>query len=483
MLTANSLARRSLKRAGLPIQVEDQRHKYIDDPMAFAGEHFKIMSKQGEIVPLRFNAAQRDFAAKRTRRDLILKARQLGFSTYIQADIFGRSLDKTVLSLTLTHDDKLTHSLREMVKLYFDELPDDIRPKREYSNAVETTYPTTHSRCEIVTAGNKQSGRGSTRTILHGTEVAFWPDAKAIMSGALQAGDPQWVVLESTANGAQGYFYNLCMEALDGNNDWTLHFYPWWWEPGYAIPLDDGETLSYDDEEQALVEKYHLKPEQIKWRRTKKRELKDQFAQEYAEDPHTCFLQSGNGYFGDLSLCWTAPYGAEPHPDHRYLAGMDFGQTNDYTAVSVIDVTTRRQVAFERWNRMQWKDMRLNAIRLCKHWGVQVLVAEQNSMGSTNIEEMYREMEAEKATFALQPFETTNESKTSIMSDMHEALHSGTLKLLPDPVQKHEFGAFISKQLPSGAWRLAAQGDEHDDAVICNGLAWSRVGRGIGIWF
>ena len=63
-------------------------------------------------------------------------------------------------------------------------------------------------------------------------------------------------------------------------------------------------------------------------------------------------------------------------------------------------------------------------------------------------------------------------SKAAIMSNMHELLHNGW-KLLDIPVQKHEFNTFISSQLPSGAWRLAADGDGHDDTVM---------GCGIGLW-
>ena len=94
------------------------------------------------------------------------------------------------------------------------------------------------------------------------------------------------------------------------------------------------------------------------------------------------------------------------------------------------------------------------------------VLAEKNSIGAVNIEAL-----REIGVYAV-PFETTNESKSGIMSNMHELLHSGW-KLLDIPQQKHEFNTFVSSQLPSGAWRLAAEGDGHDDIVM---------GCGIGLW-
>src|SRR5512147_1776321 len=118
---------------------------------------------------------------------------------------------------------------------------------------------------------------------MHGSEVAFWPDAERIIAGAMQGGNPD-VVLESTPNGAQGYFYERCMEALRGDGVWSLHFYPWWWDDNYRIPLDVGEQPALIGDENQLVEKFGLSYEQIKWRRSKTKELGRLFIQEYPED-------------------------------------------------------------------------------------------------------------------------------------------------------------------------------------------------------
>jgi len=354
---------------------------------------------------------------------------------------------------------------------------DNGKPERKYANATLTTYPVHDSTATIATAGNQQAGRGDTYTDFHGSEVAFWPDAEKIVAGAMQGGNPD-VILESTPNGAQGYFYELCMEALDGDSVWTLHFYPWWWDDEYRIPLDDGETLEYTEEEAALADAHRLEPEQIKWRRLKQKELKHLFKQEYPEDPRTCFLTSGNSYFGDVSGCFTAPLHVEPilpvytetgqliDKGHQYVMGLDFAQTVDYTVLIVIDRTTGEMVDYLRINKLQWKEQRKRIAEMYFKWGGGLLHAENNSIGSVNIEAL-RNIGVQVA-----PFNTTNDSKARIMSTLRSSLESGALKLQKWDVLEHEMNIFVSSQTPSGIWRLAAEEGGHDDTVIALAIAW-----------
>ena len=296
------------------------------------------------------------------------------------------------------------------------------------------------------------------------SEVAFWPDAQSIMTGAMQGGNPD-VILESTPNGAQGYFYDLCMEALHGGGIWKLHFYPWWWDSEYQIPLDAGEKIGYTEEEKDLVAEHSLAPAQIKWRRYKIRELGRFFQQEYPEDVISCFLTSGQGYFGDLTGVFTAPANAIYVPDHRYGGGLDFAQTVDFTALPVFDFSVREQVDLLHINNLEWAEQRIRIRSTCRKWHIDTLLAEENSIGAPNIEAL-RAMGVH-----VQPFKTTNESKSSICSSLNEAIHFGGWKLLNIPAQVNEFNTFVATQLPSGAWQLAAEGEGHDDIVMGDALA------------
>lgn len=443
------------------------------NPELFAAYFLKILDKKKQLVPFRFNNAQAHFMRNRTGRDLILKARQLGFSTAVQGEMFRRAITTTVTAMTMAHDDQTTQKLRRMQDRFWNNCRiAGVQPSRKYSNSTLVTYPDFDSTCVIATAGSKEAGRGDTYSDFHGSEVAFWADAEKIMAGAMQGGNPD-IVLESTPNGAQGWFYDRCLEALSGKSEWTLHFYPWWWDTEYRIPLIKGETLEYTEEETVLVATHGLRPDQIKWRRAKQRELRRLFIQEYPEDPQSCFLVSGESYFGNLANVFTAPMDqvkykpvSDTDQPHKYSAGLDWGRENDYTVLVVIDVTTKKQVDLLHVNKLPWSEIRHRTKMMLDKWGIRVVVAEENSIGSTNIEEL------EKLGVRVHPFATLNKNKAEIMSDLYEAIHEKDLKLFAHAETRHQFESFISTQLDSGVWRISAAGKGHDDIVIATALAW-----------
>lgn len=443
----------------------------LNNPYLFSATFLKILNKESKLIPFEWNTTQLDFHNKRTGKDIILKARQLGMSTYIQGEIFRRLITKSSRALTLTHSDKTTLILRETADRFYKHFPNLIqdedgkvhtKPNRKYANANVSTFTDFDSTHYIGTAGNTEIGRGGSYTDIHLSEVAFFPDAEKIIAGAMQGGNPD-VILESTANGAQGYFYDLCMDSLAGRNEWTLHFYPWYTNPLYKI--DSKEEIILTPEEKHIVSKYGLSDAQIKWRRSKQLELKRLFPQEYPESPEEAFLMSGKGFFSDIPLgYYNAPSNQLTIPGHRYTAGLDFGQSNDFTCLIVIDRTTNEMVDYLHINKMSWNLQRLEIIKVAKKWRLSGLRAEQNSIGSVNIEELAIEgIEVEK-------FNTTNQSKQLIFQRLHEELETG-LKLMDWGILKSEMNSLTSKQTETGLWRISAEGNSHDDTCIALALA------------
>lgn len=451
----------------------DSPQKIIQSPHDFARVFLKVLDKEKHLVPFRWNKAQAHFQANRTGRDVILKARQLGFSTLIQGEMFRRTVTGTRTTMTLAHDADTTAKLRLMADRFYEHCKfGSIQPQRKYANASLTTYPEFDSTASIATAGNVETGRGGTYSDFHGSEVAFWKDAERIIAGAMQGGSPD-VVLESTPNGAQGYFYELAMEAMRGDGIYKLHFYPWWWDAEYKV--DSPEPITYTDEEAELVRLHNLTQAQIKWRRSKQLELKGFFLQEYPEDPITCFITSGNSYFGNLSQVFTAPMNPVYDPSHEYVAGLDFGQTNDFTAMPVLDVTAKCQVDLLHIRKLEWAEQRRRIKEMYQKWKCSRMGAESNSIGSVNIEALRAD------GMNVLPFATTNTSKAEIMADLYEGIHTSGLRLQDHPVQRHEYNTFVSSQTSSGLWRLAADGDGHDDTVIAGGIAWWARVRAVQI--
>lgn len=448
------------------------------DPVLFGEKLLKIRDKDKRLVPLRLNRAQRHYLANRTRRDVILKSRQLGFSTFIQAEISARlPWTRSVSTLTLTNETKNTTKMRVMAERFYDKLPDGMKPTRKYANSGMAQYIETDSEVYLGTAGNLEVGRSGTYTHVHLSEFAFYPDAESILRSALQAGNPA-AVLESTPNGAAGDFYEICMDALQGKGVWKLHFYPWWWADDYRLPLEEGEQLRYTEEEKQLVAEHGLVPEQIKWRRYKIAEIGARsFSQEYPEDPETCFLLSGVSFFDDiehLESVFRAPVNSEPVVGLKYVAGLDWAQKQDYTVLTIYEYESRREVFLLRINKMPWKRMRRKIAKALKRWNVQVLYAEANAMGTTNIEALHDEMREMGFWVQVNAFNMNNDSKATIMTDFHEAMDNHGLLLLPDPVAKREIYAFQQVRLPSGRWRYEASAG-HDDTVDARALAWRAL--------
>lgn len=452
------------------------------DLQRLLANHLYVLDKNKQKVRFQPNTVQQHLRQHLTGRDLILKARQMGVSTYLQARLSLKAWTRAASTLTLSYDDDGTQLLRRMGEFFYTSLPEHFvyqgkvyrKPRRRYASAKLVSYPQTLAEMVTATAGSKVKGRGGTFTDIHGSEVAFWADAERTLSAFLEAGNPH-VILESTPNGAQGYFYQLCMEALEGNSNWRLHFYEWWWLPEYRIPLEKGEALTYTDEEIALIERVArtsgrvLTPEQIKWRRKKQRDLKHLFAQEYPEDARECFLLSGLGYFGALAGAFTAPLSVEWQSSHKYVAGLDWGQANDYTVFSVWDVTARQQVDLLRVNKLSWGEMRRQIGVMARKWRVKTIIAEENS-ASSNIEELRVLFENDYTKPAIIPFYTSNVKKASALAELHEAINEDSWKLQDRPEQKREFMAFQAK--PSGnGWKYSAPANEHDDTIIANMLA------------
>jgi len=446
-------------------------------PLTF--DDLSIVNKHNKRVTFNLNRAQQHYYDHRTGRDLILKARQLGMSAFIEGDCTLEACNETARIAILAHDDRTTQALRRMTKNFWLSIDPLKRPHRTLDNATTVVYENTNSEVTITTAGSTEAGRGSTYTRVHGSEVAFWKDAESIMAGIMQ-GVPAHgrIELESTPNGAQGWFYDQCMMALDPNSgsEWTLHFYEWWWDDEYRIPLEDGEVITYTEDEQRLADQHNLDPDQIKWRRSKQRELGAKFPQEYPEDIHSCFLTSGNSVFGDFAKAlYTLPADAKPDPKHDYIGGVDWGQSKNYTALSIIDATDNREVVVWRMNHAAYADMRREIVRLCDYWRVSHLYVEKNSASSNveaiqnEFEELQKDRPRDGVHTAVIAFVTTNKRKAEMVNSLYQGIHEDELKLLNVPYATSELRQYQSVQTVQGVWTYdcpETPDGAHGDTVI-----------------
>lgn len=280
----------------------------------------KIVNKDGELVPLKFNYAQNklyDVIKKQTQenkpvRIIILKARQMGISTCVEAILNTNTmLNFNMKTGIITHQSSATANLFKMSKIMYQSLPNKIKPQVLKDNQNELVFNNTdntglNSELKCMTAGSSGVGRSDTYKQLHLSEYAFWPgDKKATLNGLLQAvpNTPNSIVIiESTANGFE-HFKELWDDAVEGNSDFIPVFFPWFKMPEYRMTYD-GFDLT--EEEKELKRIYSLDNEQLSWRRwciknNCSNDI-DMFKQEYPSNPEEAFLSTGKCLFNKAQV-------------------------------------------------------------------------------------------------------------------------------------------------------------------------------------
>lgn len=292
-------------------------------------ERLHIKTKNKRIVPLKFNLVQEllykkfmeSWSQNRPVRWLVLKARQEGVSTFIEALYYALTTLHPITDSLIVADeaDKSSH-LFEMNKRFYDSLPPFLQPARQYSNRKELVFKdkdnpglSLNSSITINTAVNLDAGRSQTFHNFHGSEVAYWPNAKKLLDGVEQS-VPELpgtcIIHESTANGVGDYWYELWNMAKEGEIDYEPIFLAWHMHDEYMRPLENGEMVEPIDgdaeEEKSLIERFQLTPEQVNWRRyTIRNKLKgdvEMFRQEYPADDVEAFLVSGLPVFPRATL-------------------------------------------------------------------------------------------------------------------------------------------------------------------------------------
>lgn len=272
------------------------RQRLKDDFEFFARNCLKIRTKEGKVLPLHLNSAQRhvhrlleEQKAKTGRvRAVILKARQEGCSTYVQARFYHQLTHaKGKRAFILTHEDKATQNIFEIAERYYKNCPTQVRPKLQASNAKELIFGKLDSGYGVATAGKKDTGRSATIQLFHGSEVAFWPHAENHAAGAMQTvpRDRSEIILESTSAGPRGLFYKYWKDAVEGKSEYIPIFVPWFWQDEYRAEVSEDFELTA--EEQSYKDEYGLDDEQIAWRRAKISELYGvhRFRREYPATP------------------------------------------------------------------------------------------------------------------------------------------------------------------------------------------------------
>lgn len=329
-----------------------------------------IKDKDGNKVRFRPNEAQRARYGNSHCRNIILKARQLGFTSFEMIDALDDCLFTDNFSAgCIAHKlDDAQDIFQNKIQFAYENVPEAWialmaklgyqfpRPRRDKSGSGSYEF-TNGSRISVST-----SYRGGTLQRLHVSEFGkicrqFPHKAQEIVTGAFEAvGIGNQITLESTAEGREGYFYDYCQKAQQLQEmgraptelDFQFHFFPWWQEPSYAMDTANvviPQRLNEYFEELEHKHGIRLTARQQAWYAKKAEVLQDDMQREYPSTPDEAFEQSVQGAYYATQMTQLRKNGrltteVQPNPSLPVFTGWDLGM-NDTMAIWFAQIVGR----------------------------------------------------------------------------------------------------------------------------------------------
>ncbi|MBB2482970.1 DNA packaging protein [Bacillus sp. APMAM] len=299
--------------------------KVMSDFRLFAKNFIKIIDNNGDTIPFILNPEQEQFTEEMVKYNIILKGRQIGFTTWSLAYMLYSACTKSDTSyLMMTHHNKVTQSLLRRINKMYNSLPHDnpkyshLFPKKVISNRDEI-YFDNGSRIQVATAGGEDSISGNTFELIHLSEMAKYPNEAqeeiiATSIPALAKNPNSKIIIESTAMSYNTY-QEMFVKAWRGKESvWKAHFYSWLakaYADQFKHSFDEaeewyklhnhGKRLTYDDlehDERILRDKFKATYRQLMFRRYYiETNSLEKFMREFPTTPDEAFAESNNAVF------------------------------------------------------------------------------------------------------------------------------------------------------------------------------------------
>ena len=471
---------------------------------------YKIKNKEKKTIQFRPNKAQRiiDDTIKTLKKTgkpirlIILKPRQIGCTTYFIVRNFDQVYwHKNQFCAIIAHLREKAHDIfTEIVKFVYKEIPQELQFESYTDTVNHIGFQETQSQIKVTT-----DGHGITPNLVHFTEVARMREPKEMIGETLQ-GLPLMsgiAVLESTANGRGGFFYETWQESVnDPENVWTPIFLEWWHQEEYSLPVtEDFELTEYENELMNNFEPQGLTVENLMFRRIKVKETgarRDEktgltgellFQQNYPMTSQEAFIiasgcifdvdklhkmelakplplrvqQIGRGYYKTFSL-------AEENTSYLIAADTSFGAGKDYSVAIVFEKKTRRIMATLR-GKYPSIDFGKYLIRLGKIYNNALLVVERN-MGAAVLNHLinycdyknvyyHAEFDQKRKRLLKPGFPTSTVTRNIMIGELQDAIAYDHIDILDDVVVAECLNFGIS----SGKGKVEAM-TGNDDCVI-----------------
>ncbi len=471
---------------------------------------YRIKTKGEGLVtfdPARWHDEQRRFDAERTGRDLVLKPRQVGFSTLelLRGLWQAHTLESRNVQVVI-HDRDLAESLFDIVHTAYDAAtgagassdPGRDRIREIAFHEIGSAIRVTEAGATKRTAAKK--GRSGTIHRLHATEVAFWAQPGEAMAGLLGAvPDSGEVLIESTPNGAAGWFYDEVQKALEGRSRYKLHFFPWWKHRSYRLDPEPDFDRAPKDRWEHRLRGYGCDDAQITWWRAKVSDLTlDKALQEYPADVETCFRMAGRAYIAPdvidrmteslrtplrryelrlkdgTSLGWAVIY-EEPDPRAApgdYVIGGDVaeGVEQDASAAAVLHRTSGRTVATFWSDTIEPGDFGHAMAQLGWIYGQADVAPERNNHGHAVIRALEREAKYERIFRHIDDklgWKTDLATRPPLFDELARAVREGSATT-PDHRTLRETKTLVIREDGKPGHPIGG----HDDCFVGWAIAW-----------
>jgi hypothetical protein len=446
------------------------------DPKFYLESFTKIKGKTPGLIPFILNEAQKDlFNSLNTHsRVIILKARQIGFSSAITGYLYHKTITTPGTNTALIgYNSDLTAELLDKVKTFYRTTPASIRPQILYNSKYEISFPAIDSKI-LVLPSSENVGRGYTLHNVLLTELAFWEKAEEKML-AIENAVPKdgKIIIESTPNAIGNLYHRMWM----ADNGYDKKQYGWWWH--------------YTEEEIEILRRRINNPMR--------------FAQEYGLE----FLSSGRPVFPSelikrlrkgiyhVGQKVKDEYGTEftvsqdedgtvtyfpPKPGRIYVLGADVAEGvtgGDLSVMTIFDRETGDEVAF--WRGYMPPDKFGNFLdKKGREYNDALAVIEINNHGLTTVTAMKNKMYPQiyfrpvvKMDTMGQKFsdrmgwKTTKVTRPLMIDDLREALSDGSYKIHTE----NTLDEMLTFVFDDGG-NMISQSSFHDDCIFASAICF-----------
>lgn len=455
-----------------------------DDFAYFAGKYLKILdAENNRFIKFKPNFAQLRLLDALGKNNWVyaLKARQVGITTGVAAINFWKALfTKNYKVGVIAHTNKSAKNIFEIYSSFYNNLPEWLRVPTKASNVNEIIF-TSGSAIKVASA-TSEGLRGSTYNSLHLSEFAFYDDIPKSMASILQTATKNaLVVLETTPNGQ-----NEAKDIWEGDNGYEKVFISWMDNEKYVSNKRPKTTYDFIED---FLNGLKLSTEQRNWvyeiYESRTGGDFNLFKQEYASDPITCFIASGENYFNVqfASPSWNAGYleWFNRQKYSTYIMGVDVSggsKNGDYSAFIVLDTTDpdKVRIASSYYERVSPATFSLIVEETAKRFNCLVVV-ESNSYGLSVLEHLekaeypfiYRKVKFDKLTDKYTQslgFQTSAQTRPFLLAKLQKWVNERKIEIT-DPRLMNEINTFVY----SAGGRPEASGKRHDDLIFATALA------------